>query len=580
MRPVHRQLCRQPAGGADSRGGTRLTDRFDRRGFLARGMLTAGGVVAAGAGMGTLLGACSSSGSSATTSTSGRNGVSSATPKKGGTLVFGIEAEDQGFDPAQGRFDEAGVQYARTVFDPLTIAAADGSIQPYLAQSVTPNGDYSVWTITARPGVVFHDGTPCDAAAIAGSIEHFLGGIYAFTVKPPITNVGVSGNSVVVTMNQPWVPFPAYLAGGIGGQIGYIVAPSMIANPNGNQHPVGTGPFVFGEWVPNDHFTANRNPSYWRAGMPYLDSITYKPIIDNQQRANSLSGGQIGSFHTDEPTVILQFRDDQSVGYVDDSGSGIGEPDQNIVMLNLQAAPFTDIRVRQAMAMAVSPQQFSQIVDRGVNAPSDQPFVPGTPPYTPSPGYPAYNPSQARALVSQVQSSTGAPVKFTLGSTNSSSAVKAAEYLQNQFQAAGMQVQLAQFQQADLINNALAGKFQAYVWRQFAAVDPDINYLWWSPTEINPQFATNFARNADSQIETLLQTGRRSPDPQTRAQAYQQVAQQLNKDLPYIWNDRATWAIVADSRVQNWNNPTTPAGTKAQGMEVGTIWPTQIWLES
>jgi peptide/nickel transport system substrate-binding protein len=542
-------------------------------------MLTAGGVVAAGAGMGTLLGACSSSGSSGSSSTSGRNGVSSATPKKGGTLTFGIEAEDQGFDPASARFDETGVLYARTVFDPLTIVAADGSIQPYLAQSVTPNGDYSVWTITPRPGVMFHDGTPCDAAAIAGSLEHFLAGVYGFTVSP-ITKVTVSGNTVVVTMNQPWVPFPAYLAGGIGGQIGYIVAPSMIADPNGAEHPVGTGPFKFGEWVPNDHFTANRNPNYWRSGMPYVDTISFRPITDNSQRANSLTSGQIGIMHTDDPTVILEFRDNQSYGYVDDSGAIVGEPDMNSLMLNLQADPMTDIRVRQAMAMAVSSEQLSQVVDRGVNAPTNQPFVEGTPYYTSNPGYPAYNPTKAKSLVQQIQSSTGKPVSFTITSTNSPYAIKYAEYLQAQFQNVGMQVQLTQVQQADEINDALAGKFQAIVWRQFAAADPDINYLWWSPTEVHPGFAVNFARNTDPAIEAALQIGRRSTNQQARAQAYQQVAQLLNKDLPYIWNDRTTWAVMSASKVQNWNNPTTPSGAKAQGMVVGTIWPTQVWLES
>ncbi|HXX89231.1 MAG TPA: ABC transporter substrate-binding protein [Acidimicrobiales bacterium] len=556
-----------------------MPDRIDRRGFLARGAVTVAGVAAAGTGMGTLLSACSSS-SAGSTSSGTRNGVSTGTPKQGGTLVFGIEAEDQGFDPASARFDEVGVLYARTVFDPLTIVAADGSIQPYLAQAVTPNADYSVWTITARPDVTFHDGTPCDAAAIAGSMEHFLSGIYSFTVAP-ITKVSVSSpTTVTVTMNQPWVPFPAYLAGGIGGQIGYIVAPSMIANPNSATHPVGTGPFKFGEWVPNDHFTANRNASYWRTGMPYLDSITYRPIIDNSQRGNSLTSGQIGIMHTDDPTVILQFRDNPSYDYVDDSGQIVGEPDMNFVMLNLQAAPMTDSRVRQAMAMAVSSQQFSQIIDKGVNAPCDQPFVQGTPYYTSSPGYPAYNPSQARSLVQQVQSSTGKPVSFTLTSTNSAYAVKIAQYLQVQFQNVGMQVQLAQIQQADEINDALAGKFQALVWRQFAAADPDINYLWWSPTEVQPGFAVNFARNTDPQVEAALQTGRRSTNPQARAQAYQQVAQLLNKDLPYIWNDRTTWAVASGPKVQNWNNPTTPSGAKAQGMVVGTIWPTQIWLET
>src|SRR5579862_3652593 len=169
-----------------------MPDRIDRRSFLARGMLTASGVAVGGAGAGSLLAACSSvgsSGASGGSSGGGSNGISSATPKRGGQLIFGVEAEEQGFDPATGRFDETGVDYARTVFDPLTILAADGSVQPYLAQSVSPNGDYSQWTITTRPNVNFHDGSVCDAAAVAGSLEHFVKGLLGVTLRGIISNI-------------------------------------------------------------------------------------------------------------------------------------------------------------------------------------------------------------------------------------------------------------------------------------------------------------------------------------------------------------------------------------------------------
>ena len=73
---------------------------------------------------------------------------------------------------------------------------------------------------------------------------------------------------MTISFKSPWAPFPYYLAGGIGGQIAYVVAPSMLRNPNGTSHPVGTGPFVFKEWIPNDHFTATANPHYWRTGCP------------------------------------------------------------------------------------------------------------------------------------------------------------------------------------------------------------------------------------------------------------------------------------------------------------------------
>ena len=169
----------------------------------------------------------------ATTNGPGRNGVTKATPKKGGSLVFGVDAEESGFDPTTARFDEVGVMYARTVFDPLTIILANGDWAPYLAESVVPNASYTSWTITLRPNLVFHDGTPCNGAALTTNLQaqakSLLTGV---VISPTLVSITQTGPlAVTITFKSPWVPFPYYLAGGIGGQIAYVVAPVHAGQP-------------------------------------------------------------------------------------------------------------------------------------------------------------------------------------------------------------------------------------------------------------------------------------------------------------------------------------------------------------
>jgi ABC-type transport system substrate-binding protein len=135
---------------------------------------------------------------------------------------MGLEADEAGFDPTYAHFDSVGVCYARTVYDPLAIPLADGTVAPYLAQSITPNGDHTEWTITLRPHVFFHDGTPCNAFAVAycmnqckaSQLVNFTLG-YMDEAKP----VNGSDVALIVKMNRPWVTLPDRLYGYTGGQV-------------------------------------------------------------------------------------------------------------------------------------------------------------------------------------------------------------------------------------------------------------------------------------------------------------------------------------------------------------------------
>ena len=149
---------------------------MDRRTFL-RG---AGGGAALGIGA-TLLGSCTNSSnltghgaSTAKYQNPPGAGIGKGTPIRGGQITMSTGSEINGFDPSMSSWDATGLQYAGTVYDQLAALAPDGSVHPYLAESITPNADYDVWTIQMRPNVMFHNGKALDADAVKTNLDAFV----------------------------------------------------------------------------------------------------------------------------------------------------------------------------------------------------------------------------------------------------------------------------------------------------------------------------------------------------------------------------------------------------------------------
>ena len=548
-----------------------MTQSFDRRAFLAGGLALGAGAAVSGLLPDGLAGAN-------TTNGPGRNGISTAKPKRGGSLTMGIDTEESGFNPATARWDEGGFLYGRAVFDPIAIVNAKGQVEPYLAQSITSNADFTSFTITLKNGILFHDGTPLNGQALYKNIEAQATSVLtgpAFATN--ISGVSVSGPmSVTITMKGPWAPFPYYLA---QAQTGYVAAPSMLSAPDGGTaNPIGTGPFVFQEWVPNSHMTATRNKHYWRKGYPYLDSITYKPIVNANSRADALQTGEVDMIHTNDPNGLLQFRGNQKYSYYDNSGQVLGQPTVQCIMLNTSAEPFNNRDLRVAMAKCINQTQYAKVINKGVNAPMHGLFIPGSPYYTKT-AYPTYDPSGAASLIRKVVQQTGQPVTFNLNSLSDPETLAAAQFLQQAFKTAGMHVNINIIAQATIINNALAGRYQATLWRQFGAVDPDLNYVWWTTQLASGPLALNMARNVDPRIQSALVAGRTTSNKAERLVNYQDINKYLAQDVPYLWLARDTWAVIANPKVQNFANPTTLQGSKAVAFDEGVLWPTQIWVQ-
>ncbi len=548
-----------------------VENRIGRRRFLAAGVVAAGALAAAD-----LQPSPAQAEALGRTNGPGRNGVSTAKPHRGGSLTYGIDSEEQGFDPTTAEWDENGYMYGMTVFDPLTAVTTTGEVVPYLAESVTPNSDFTSWTITMRPGITFHDGTPCDASALytnfeKGTASLLTGAAFSQFVKD-LTPTGPLTLRIDTTSSMVTLPF--YLSS----QIGYVAAPSMLSSPNGTENPIGTGPFVFTKWVPNTHFTATANRNYWRAGYPYLDRITYKPIIDETSRSEALQLGSVDIINTSTAETIVQFRGKKQWSYVDDSIDVVGEPTVACVQLNCAVSPFDDKNARIAMAKSYSQQDICRVFGLGITTPVNSPFVHGTPYYRET-SYPGYDPEGARSAVRAYEKAHGHPPSFTLSYIPDPTVERVAYYLQQKYQSAGMQVSLAVVGQNELIDQAVAGKYQAMTWRQFGTTNPDLNYVFWSDGTINDSgLSLNIARNRDPRIQAALVSGRESPVAADRVRAYQSIGEYLAQDLPYTWLGRQVWAVVANPKVQNFNDPVAPGGAALIGMNRGITSPTRVWI--
>jgi peptide/nickel transport system substrate-binding protein len=493
-------------------------------------------------------------------------------PKQGGSLVYGVEGETNGWNPAVSQWAQPGLTVASSVMDPLMAWGSNYNVEPYLAKSVTHDADYKVWTITLRPGITFSDGEALDANAVKTDLDAVKAGALTGAGFAPVAAIAVTGPlSVTVTMNIPWVAFPMILTS----QDGFMAAPKMITSGD-TQTPIGTGPFTFSSWTPGSSFVAKRNPHYWRGGgLPYLDQVTYKPITDGETAMAALTNGDVDMWATSLDQFRTKLINQANKGQIQ-LVYARGETEENLTMLNTQAAPFNDLRMRQAMAYATDQQAWAKTAGVDPASIAYGPFAPGSKWYIPL-DYPKYDLAKAQSLVKAYAAEHG-PVSFTLQCNSDTIVAQTCQILQAQWTKAGMDVKISNTDENTLISQAVSGNYQATIWRQFGEQDPDADYIWWDSANTKPPLALNMARNVDEKLDAALYNGRSSHIEKERKLDYITAARQLDLDLPYIWLNHTVWTVGATNRVRGFNDTTLPDGTKTDAVTSGVERVTQLWL--
>ncbi|MGI8796594.1 MAG: ABC transporter substrate-binding protein [Acidimicrobiia bacterium] len=508
------------------------------------------------------------------------------TPKRGGKIVYGLEAETGGGWCLPGsQLAAGGIQVAGAIYDTLTIPASDGEggvkYVPFLAESVEPNDTYTEWTIKVREGVLFHDGTPLNAEAVKGTLDAFRGenpaiGAPLFTfVFEKIASVDVVDDlTVMVTTEVPWVAFDAFLWG--TGRVG-MVAPAQLAAPDTcNRNLIGTGPFrIVGcetedcGWTVNDKFVAEANPDYWRDDangeqLPYADAVEFRPVVDVAQRVNGLKGGELNVIHTTDGQQTENLRRDAEAGQINLFESDFAAETSYTMLNTSESSPFSNQHARLALAYAGDPQEVIDITQAGLPQRALQPFAPDNIAYNDPEdlNFPKQDLDKAREEIELYKQDTGeSNLSFTVLSTTDPGTVKIAQILQSQAEEAGMSVTLEQVEQTQIINTALAGAFQAVLWRNHPGGDPDTQYVWWySVVESGAPNFVNFGRIKDPDIDRIFTEGRSETDPAARAEIYKELPKVFAEQAYNLWGYYTLWAFAAADNVRGLFPPTLPSG--------------------
>jgi peptide/nickel transport system substrate-binding protein len=376
--------------------------RLSRRDFIRRATVV--GITAPA--LGSILAAC---GSSASSSTSSSSGSSSATGAPGAVIKAGIVTPTAAINPVTVA-DQGGLDMLAQTGEYLCLSSQGLTLQPVLATSWTPNATADVWTFKIRQGVKFHNGAPLTAADVVYT--------YKLQTNPAGKSNALSAFGGVLTpagVTQVDDQTVQFKLAAPNGNFPYLTSSdnyNMIIIPN-NYDPakwqstfVGTGPFKLGSYTPKVGATFTRNESYW--GTKALPSQTQFTFYDTPAASVlALTGGTID--------VLGQFAVS--------GGEALLNGSYNVIKLKTSAhrelsmrcdqAPFTDPRVRQAIALSLNrPDIITALWKGNADLGNDSPFAPVFPSTNTSVPQRTQNIAMAKSLLSAAGHASGFSTKL------------------------------------------------------------------------------------------------------------------------------------------------------------------------
>jgi len=352
-------------------------------------------------------------------------------------VVVAVQSNFTSTDPYDAN-DTLSQAVAKSFYQGLYGFDKDLKMIPVLAESHTVSKDGLVYTFKLKSGIKFHDGTPFNAEAVKVNFDRVTNpdnklkryNLYKNIAKTEV----VDATTVRVTLKEPFSPFINTLAH----PSGVMISPTALAKYGSKgiaQNPVGTGPFKFVEWKATDYLKVAKWEGYWKKGYPKVDSITWRPVVDNNTRAAMMQTNEAHFAFPMPPETVDSLSKKPSLE-VTSAPSII----HRYLSMNTQQKPFDNPKVREAINYAINKEALVKVAFSGYAVPAEG-VVPHGVEYAAKLGPWPYNPAKARELLKEAGYPNG--FESTLWSAyNYTTAQKVIQFVQQQLAQVGVKVQV------------------------------------------------------------------------------------------------------------------------------------------
>ncbi len=419
----------------------------------------------------------------------------------------------------------ASFQVLENVYDTLVQPAEDLSMEPALAEDWTISPDNLTWTFNLRRGVKFHNGREFVADDVVYSFERIVAeGLNGWRFASVESFTAVDDYTVDIKLTRPSPNLLVSIAGFKGMA---IVPREIVEDGTIATQPVGTGPFRFVSQSPDQGIVLEKNPDYWRAdeGLPMLDGVRFVQIPDAGTKLTALRTGEVHWIDAVPPQDIetLSAEDGITVGRVPGG-------DYHYFALNQNRPPFDDVRVRQAIAMAIDRDVITEAAQFGA-ATSNQTAIPASN----AAWYFEYSPYQpgdiagAQALLDEAGVSD-LTIEF-LVTSDFPETVTQAQVIAAQLAALGITVEIADVDFTTWLDREANGEFDAFMLSWIGNIDPDDFYY----AQHHSEGGFNFQGYSNPEVDALLDAARVETDQAARKALYDEAAKMIVDDASYIY---------------------------------------------